>query len=323
MTGLRLSAKIMIPVNYTMGSTRKSEKDMSYIKPEATQEDVTSNDEALENILFNILIYFVNISLQILTCFLAAVTDSVPQGYNQASNSGPAFSPGSSYGSGTSSGGFESGFSSGGSGFSGSSGGSGYSGGGCGSGQVLSVDGSCVTPVVTRNLYVYNAPAVSSMVGPRPYVPPPRIEHNILFIRTPEGGPGQEPIIVPPPRQKNVVYVLNRITEQGQNVIQVPAPEQESPQVYFVNYGEGDNPSLPTGGDLQSALSSAAQGEGDVIDNGGGGSGGGGFGSGSIGGLGFGGAGFVSGGGGGFGSGGGGGGYSAPVSQPSAFYSQP
>nr|XP_053627687.1 pupal cuticle protein 36-like [Cherax quadricarinatus] len=256
--------------------------------------------------------------LLMLTCLLAVATDSVPHGYNLDASSGTGFSAGPSFGSGFS-GGFGSGFSSGASGFSGGSGGSGFFGGGCSSGQVLNVDGSCVTPVVSRNLFLFNAPAVSPVVGPKPNVPPPKIEHNIVFIRTPEGGQGQEPIIVPPPKQKNIVYVLNRITEQGQNVIQVPAPEQESPQVYFVNYGEGDNPSLPTGGDLQSALSSAAQGEGDVIDNGGGGSLGGGFG--------IGGGGFVSGGGDGFGigggGGGGGGGYSAPVSQPSTFYSQP
>ncbi|XP_045581427.2 uncharacterized protein [Procambarus clarkii] len=209
---------------------------------------------------------------------LVAAAYASPQGYTLQSPSGPGFSTGGSR------------FSSG-SGLT--SGGSGFSGGGCGSGQLRHVDGSCVTPQVTRNLYVYNVPQATPIVGPRPNIPPPRVEHNIVFIRTPENGPGQEPIVVPPPQRKNVVYVLNKRPVHDQKVIHVPTPEQQSPEVFFVNYGEGENPTLPSGEDLQSALRSAAQGGGNVI--GGGGGGGAGFASGgvSIGGE----AGFVSGGG--------------------------
>nr|XP_045581426.1 translation initiation factor IF-2-like [Procambarus clarkii] len=182
---------------------------------------------------------------------------------------------------------------------------SGGSGGGCGGGQVRHVDGSCVTPLVTRNLFVYSAPDLAPVIGPRPYIPPPTVEHNILFIRAPESGPGPEPIVVPPPQQKNTLYVLGKRPAYNQQIIQVPAPEQESPDVYFVNYGDGDNPSLPTGEDLQSALRSAAQGGGTVIGGSGGG-GGGGYGNGG----GFGGGGSIVGGGSGdFLGGGGGGGY--------------
>ncbi|XP_069156908.1 uncharacterized protein [Procambarus clarkii] len=251
--------------------------------------------------------------LVILTCVLAAAADAAPQGYNLDTPSGPAFSAGLGGLSGSS-------------GIS--SGGTGYSGGGCGHGQIRHVDGSCVTPEVTRNLYLYSAPPVSPIVGPRPYIPLPRVEHNIVFIRTPETGTGPEPIVVPPPQQKHVVYVLNRRPVQDQKVIHVPAPEQASPEVFFVNYGEGENPTLPTGEDLQSALSSAAQGSGNVIGGFGGGFGGdGGLGSGG----GFdGGAGFVSGGGSGFGGDAGfGGGYGASggiapsVPQPSSLYLPP
>nr|XP_053627907.1 uncharacterized protein LOC128685406 [Cherax quadricarinatus] len=142
---------------------------------------------------------------------------------------------------------------------------SGIFGNGCANGQIRHVDGNCVTPLVTRNLYLYNAPPVDPIVGPRPIVPPPRIEQTLLFIRTPEVGPGPDPIIVPPPQTKNVVYVLNQRPEVEQKVVLVPAPEQQTPQVYFVNYAEGDNPNLPTGDDLQSALSAAAHGSGEVI----------------------------------------------------------
>ncbi|KAK8749960.1 hypothetical protein OTU49_015151, partial [Cherax quadricarinatus] len=122
-------------------------------------------------------------------------------------------------------------------------------------------------------------------------------------------GPGPEPIVVPPPQQKNVLYVLSKRPQYDQKVIHVPAPEQGSPQVYYVNYSPGDNPTLPTGGDLQSALSSAAPGGGEVISNTGGsfvGGGGGSYGSG-----------------GGFASGSGSFGGASSISQPSSLYSLP
>ncbi|XP_042219325.1 ATP-dependent RNA helicase A-like [Homarus americanus] len=278
--------------------------------------------------------------LLILVSLLAAASHGAPQGYSFSQPSGPAFSAGSQFSSSSSSEGFGlgggssfgSGFSSGSSGFSsGGSGSYGGSGGSCGPGQIRHVDGSCVTPQVTRNLYVYSAPPIHPIVGPQPYVPPPRVEHNILFIRTPENGPGQEPIVVPPPQTRNVVYVLNKRPEHGQQVIHVPTPEQETPEVFFINYSEGDNPTLPTGEDLQSALNSAVQGGGDVIGSTGGGigGGGGGFGGGSIGGGSIGGGGgfgggSIGGGGGGYGGvsiGGGGGGIS--VSTLSPLYRQP
>ncbi|KAK8749964.1 hypothetical protein OTU49_015155, partial [Cherax quadricarinatus] len=140
------------------------------------------------------------------------------------------------------------------------SGGAGLIGGACGNGQIRHVDGSCVTPQITRNLYVYSAPPLAPIVGPPPIVPPPKIEQNVLFIRSPDVDIAQDPIIVPPPQTKNVVYVLNKRPELDQKVVHLPALEQQTPEVFFVNYAEGDNPTLPTGEDLQSALSSAAHG---------------------------------------------------------------
>nr|XP_027217953.1 loricrin-like isoform X2 [Penaeus vannamei] len=111
---------------------------------------------------------------------LVVATYAAPQGYNLASPSGGGFShggghsSGSGISSGVSGGGFSSGggisgggFSSGGGisggGFSGGSsggfgGGSGGSAGGCRDGEILHVDGSCVVPVITRNVFVYDAP---------------------------------------------------------------------------------------------------------------------------------------------------------------------
>ncbi|KAK8749955.1 hypothetical protein OTU49_015147, partial [Cherax quadricarinatus] len=193
----------------------------------------------------------------ILISLLAVAVNAAPQGYNQNAPSGPPLSAGPLS--------------------SGISGGSGFGGSSCGEGQIRHVDGTCVTPQVSRNLYVFNVPPAPPIVGPPPNVPPPTVENNILFIRIPEGGPGQEPIVIPPPQQKNVVYVLNKRPQQDQKVIQIPAPEQENPQVYFINYGEGDNPTLPSGGDLQSALGSAVDGGGEVIGGGSLSAGGGGY----------------------------------------------
>merc|ERR1712002_592002 len=233
-----------------------------------------------------------------------------PQGYSLPTPSGGGFSSGgfgSSSGgftSGGSSGGFTSGGSSGGFISGGSSGGfvsggssSGFGGGfgggvtSCGEGQVLHVDGTCVTPQVTRNVYVFAAPQQQFQPGPPPQIPQPKVNYNIVFVRTPENAQGQEPIVVPPPQQKTLVYVLSKKQAiQGQQVIEVPSTPQK-PEVYYVHYDEGENPQLPGGIDLQSALATAAQQQGQVIGNtgggfiGGGSIGGGSIGGGSIGGI--------------------------------------
>ncbi|XP_037791955.1 uncharacterized protein LOC119587274 [Penaeus monodon] len=91
----------------------------------------------------------------------------------------------------------------------------------CGEGQVRHVDGSCVEPVVNRRVYVFDVPEQPQHAGPSPILPPPRVDHNILFVRLPEDGEGPEPIVIPPPRQENIVYVLNKKDDQAQRVIEV------------------------------------------------------------------------------------------------------
>ncbi|XP_047487148.1 pupal cuticle protein 36a-like [Penaeus chinensis] len=158
---------------------------------------------------------------------------------------------------------------------SGFGGGSGFVSGGCGPGQVFHA-GRCVTPRENRKVYLYNAPPAPSVPhGPPPYIPEPTIDTNIVFIQTPEEGPGPDPIVIPPPQTRSVVYVLNKQTQEQQDVIEVPAPPATSPEVYFVNYADGENPVLPSGVDLQSALNAASQGGGQVIGGGAGASGGG------------------------------------------------
>ncbi|XP_066986751.1 uncharacterized protein [Macrobrachium rosenbergii] len=111
--------------------------------------------------------------------------------------------------------------------------------------------------------------------GIRPPAPHPKVDHNIVFVRLPEELGGEEPIVVPPPQQKNIVYVLKKESDRdGSGVIHVPAPPKSSPEVYFVNVGEGENPLLPTGEDLHSALSkSGVELNAQVVGGGGGGGG--------------------------------------------------
>ncbi|XP_063593926.1 uncharacterized protein LOC134770929 [Penaeus indicus] len=136
---------------------------------------------------------------------------------------------------------------------------------GCRDGEVLHVDGTCVTPEITRKVYLFTVPEQEQSVGPPPSIPPPAVEHNILFVRLPEEGPAPEPIVLPPPRQNNIVYVLNKQDQQVQRVIEVPAQPQADPEIYFVNYQDGENPTLPIGVDLETALSSAAAAGGQVL----------------------------------------------------------
>ncbi|XP_047487207.1 uncharacterized protein LOC125038015 [Penaeus chinensis] len=135
----------------------------------------------------------------------------------------------------------------------------------CRDGEVLHVDGTCVIPEITRKVYLFNVPEQEQSVGPPPSLPPPAVEHNILFVRLPEEGPAPEPIVLPPPRQNNIVYVLNKQDQQVQRVIEVPAQPQADPEIYFVNYQDGENPTLPIGVDLETALSSAAAAGGQVL----------------------------------------------------------
>lgn len=265
-----------------------------------------------------------------------AASGAAPQGYDISKPSGPGFS----FGSGGSSGSTGGGGSSSGSGYSNGGGGS---SGGCKEGEILHVDGTCVVPEITRNVYLYDAPQQSQNTGTPPDIPPPKVDYNIIFVRLPEGGAGPEPIIIPPPRQENIVYVLNKNGGAGaQRVIEVTTPPSSNPEVYFVNYGEGENPTLPIGVDLQTALNAATEASGQVVGGAAGGQGGSGnvggangyTGNGNNGGSGFSGSGgFATGNSGsrgnGFGASAGGssgGQYSAPVSKattPSRHYSGP
>nr|XP_027237596.1 uncharacterized protein LOC113828777 [Penaeus vannamei] len=135
----------------------------------------------------------------------------------------------------------------------------------CGEGEILHVDGTCVVPEITRKVYLFDVPEQEQPAGPPPSLPPPAVDHNILFVRLPEEGPAPEPIVLPPPRQNYIIYVLNKQDEQIQRVIEVPAQPQADPEIYFVNYQEGEKPNPPLGVDLETALSSAASAGGQIL----------------------------------------------------------
>ncbi|XP_047487197.1 ATP-dependent RNA helicase A-like [Penaeus chinensis] len=159
----------------------------------------------------------------------------------------------------------------------------------CQEGEVLHADGTCVTPEVTRKIYEFNVPKQERPVSPAPSIPPPAVDHNI-FVRLPEEAPASDPIVLPPPRQNNILYVISKQEEQTHQVIQVQAQPQADPEIYFVNYQDGENPTLPLGVDLETALSVAVaagcQGLGGVDGAGGEAGVGGAAGFGGVGGLG-------------------------------------
>ncbi|CAL4248094.1 unnamed protein product, partial [Meganyctiphanes norvegica] len=134
----------------------------------------------------------------------------------------------------------------------------------CNGDEIRDVLGKCVLPEVSRNIFVYAAPQVKPSSRPTPVLPKPEVHYNFVFVKTPDPTQQNDPIIVPPPSQKTLVYVLSKKQqlEAGNQLIHTPYNPQPRPEVFYVNYGEGDNPRLPGGVDLQTALSSAfAQGQ--------------------------------------------------------------
>merc|ERR1712212_186658 len=177
-----------------------------------------------------------------ITLLVAATASPINSGYN-APSGGSSFGGSSFGGSSFSDSSFSGGsFSHGGGGsFSHGGGGSFSHGGGdigfgdgCGSGQVRTANGECVTPQVTRNLYLYAAPAQRIETLPPANLPNPKVHLNYVFVRTENAIGGARPVVVPPPKQKTLVYVLNRRPNaQNTEVIEVPSTPTQ-PEVFFV-----------------------------------------------------------------------------------------
>ena len=159
----------------------------------------------------------------------------------------------------------------------GGGGGSGYGGNGsgvtCSGNQIPDANGICVDPEVLQNVFVYNSPSTPPPYVPRPYIPKPKLEVDVVYVRTPEQPETPEPIVIPPPQKRTLVYVLTKNGETEQRVIEVPAGPGQTPQVFYVNYDEGDNPVVGGGLTLQEVLSQQGQ-QGQLIGGNGSGNGG-------------------------------------------------
>jgi len=155
---------------------------------------------------------------------------------------------------------------------------------GCPAGQVMT-SGGCVVPQITRNMFLYAAPAVQApRTIPAQVNAQAKAHLNFVFIKVNGGSSSSKPLVVPPPKQKTLVYVLSKRPAAGQQqVIEVPATPTK-PELFFVNYNDGDDTQLPGGVSLQQALAQSVQ-QGEVVQAGGGGGGAsvGSVGSGSVG----------------------------------------
>ena len=113
-------------------------------------------------------------------------------------------------------------------------------------------------PLVSQNLFVYKAPDYKIKYEEAYYEHKPKVHYNLVFIRAPnvDNNP-LGPIIVPPPKQKTLVYLLSKKPHGfKQDIIEVPHTPTK-PEVFFVNYKDGENPLLPGGIDLHTALKSS------------------------------------------------------------------
>lgn len=86
----------------------------------------------------------------------------------------------------------------------------------------------------------------------------------LLFIRIPKEDEGQIPsLYLLPSRNTPCTSSIKSIKDQ--KVIKVPAPPPSDPKMYYVNYAEGQNPTFPSGVDLQTALDAASAGRGQSV----------------------------------------------------------
>ncbi|XP_042888527.1 glycine-rich protein 5-like [Penaeus japonicus] len=71
--------------------------------------------------------------------------------------------------------------------------------------------------------------------------------------------------VTPRVNRRVFLYDVPRIPTPSGPPPFIPAPTVETNLLFFVNYAEGENPTLPNGVDLQTALSAASDGGGQII----------------------------------------------------------
>ena len=129
----------------------------------------------------------------------------------------------------------------------------------CPKGLERTIHGQCVQPAVSQDLFLFKAPSYKVHHKKAHYKHKPKVHYNLVFIRSPTYEDHKiRPLVVPPPKQQTLVYLLSKKPHgYKQDVIEVPL-ENSKPEVFFVDYKDGDNPVLPGGIDLKTALSQAA-----------------------------------------------------------------
>lgn len=130
----------------------------------------------------------------------------------------------------------------------------------CPRGLARRADGECVVPIVSKNVYLFNAPKPPKrVVYPAKNIPHPKIHYNYVFLKAPDALQRAKPVVIPPPRQKTLIYLLTKRNHGGiRQVIEIPSVPAE-PEVYFVTYKDGENLDLPGGIDLHTALSQSSK----------------------------------------------------------------
>ena len=137
----------------------------------------------------------------------------------------------------------------------------------CKKGEILKIDGTCAAPKVrTKSIFSFVAPPTQvprKRLEVSGEIPDPEIDYNIVFVRTPEQPEKPEPLIVPPPQQQTVVYVLTKDEDSPivRDVIEAPRTPPVAPEVFYVNYKDGERPELPGGLDVDDAFNKAKVGQ--------------------------------------------------------------
>ena len=129
----------------------------------------------------------------------------------------------------------------------------------CAEGLERTLYGKCVKPKISKDLFLYRAPTLNVPYKRAYYDHEPKVHYNLVFLQAPSYKDAQhKPIVVPPPKQQTLVYLLSKQPSgYEQDVIEVPL-EPTKPEVFFVDYKDGDNPILPGGIDLNTALTQSA-----------------------------------------------------------------
>lgn len=98
-----------------------------------------------------------------------------------------------------------------------------------------------LTPIITKQFYVYAAPEEEDVNQAPRYVPigRPQKNYNIIFIKTPQYGLNSQVIpVVQPNEEKTIVYVLSKKPSFNQDIQLPPVPvtEPAKPDVFFIKY---------------------------------------------------------------------------------------